>query len=452
MHTLAHRLAEYAVGLEFSQLPAAVVHEVKRRVIDSIGCALGAWDAEPCEIARRVASRYSAAHGATLWGTTHRAPPDWAAFANGCLVRYLDFNDTYLSKEPAHPSDNIPAALAMAEDISAPGRDLIVAIALGYEIQCRLCDTASLRSRGWDHVTYVAFSSALAAARLHRLDVEKTRQAVNIAGVSAGALRQSRAGELSHWKAATVAHAARQGVFAALLAAEGMTGPAPIFEGVMGFEKLVSQAPLGGVVFPTGDFMITKTSIKAWPAEYHSQSAITAALRLRPLIGDVANIESIVVHSHDAAVDIIGSEPEKWRPQSRETADHSLPYIVAAALADGEITGRQFSPKRFNDPALIALVQRVKIERDPELSRRYPEAVANDVIVQLRDGRVFREQIDYALGHARNPLDDRQLEAKFHALADSRLGVEKASALLERVWNLEALADVHTITQALVLL
>jgi 2-methylcitrate dehydratase len=222
MPTLAHRLAEYAVGLEFERLPEAVVHEVKRRTIDSIGCALGALDAEPCVIAQRVAESYSAQRGATLIGTAHLAPTDWATFANGCLVRYLDFNDTYLSKEPAHPSDNIAAALAVGGAEGAPGRDLIAGIALAYEIQCRLCDTTSLRARGCDHVTYIAFSSALAAARLMRLDVEKTTHAVNIADVPAGSLRQSLAGELSHWKACTVAHAARRGIFAALLAREGM--------------------------------------------------------------------------------------------------------------------------------------------------------------------------------------------------------------------------------------
>src|SRR6266550_8218025 len=154
MKTLAEQLAEYAIELKFDELPAPVVHEVKRRVIDSIGCALGAWEAEPCVIGRRVASRFSAERGATLLGTAHRAPADWAAFANGCLVRYLDYNDTYLSKEPAHPSDNISAALAVAEGGNAAAAELIVAIALAYEVQCRLCDTASLRARGWDHVTY----------------------------------------------------------------------------------------------------------------------------------------------------------------------------------------------------------------------------------------------------------------------------------------------------------
>src|SRR5687768_7303001 len=186
--TLAERLAEFAIGLKFEDLPAAVVHEVKRRIIDSLGCALGAWRAEPCEMARSVASTFSAERGATLLGTSHRVPPDWAAFANGCLVRYFDYNDTYLSKEPAHPSDNIPAALAVTEAEGASGRELILAIALAYEIQCRLCDAASLRARGWDHVTYGAFSSAIAAGRLMRLDRERMRHAIGIAGVASAAL------------------------------------------------------------------------------------------------------------------------------------------------------------------------------------------------------------------------------------------------------------------------
>ena len=449
MPTLAHRLAKYAVGLEFERLPEAVVHEVKRRMIDSIGCALGAMDAEPCMIARRVAESSSAQHGATLIGTATRAPQDWATFVNGCLIRYLDFNDTYLSKEPAHPSDNIAAALAVAEAEATPGRELIVAIALAYEIQCRLCDVASLRARGWDHVTYVAFSSALAGTRLMRLDVEKTKHAVNIAGVSAGSLRQSRAGELSHWKACTVAHAARRGIFAALLAREGMTGPAPIFEGEMGFERLLSQAPLGSVVLSPDASMILKTSIKFWPAEYHSQSAIEAALRLRQQVGNVKKIESIVIQSHDAAVEIIGSDPAKWRPQSRETADHSLPYIVAVALTDGEITERQFAPERFGDPALLDLVQRVKVERQAGLSACYPEAVGNIVTLRLPDNRELREPVYYPPGHSKNPLSDAQLEVKFHSLADPRLGRERASTVLETAWRLDAMEDAGAILRLL---
>ena len=180
--TLAHQLADYACAQRFEDLSKEVVHEVKRRVIDSLGCALGAWKEEPFVIARKVAADFSAKHGSTIFGTDHKAPPDWAAFTNGCGIRYFDFNDTYLSKEPAHPSDNISAALAVAESVGAGGRELITAIALAYEVQCRLCDAASIRARGWDHVTYGTFSTALASARLMKLNSANTRHAVNIAG------------------------------------------------------------------------------------------------------------------------------------------------------------------------------------------------------------------------------------------------------------------------------
>src|SRR5213593_3369731 len=447
MKTLAEQLAEYAAGLKFEELPAPVVHEVKRRVMDSLSCALGAWEAEPCVIARRVASRFSAERGATLLGTTHQAPPDWAAFANGCLVRYLDYNDTYLSREPAHPSDNIPAALAVAEAEGANGRELITAIVLAYEIQCRLCDASSLRARGWDHVTYGAFSTALAATRLMRLDAERTRHALGIAGVASAALRQSRVGELSHWKGCAFANAARHGVFAALLARQGMTGPAPIFEGEKGFQALVS-GPFDARIEKWGigsDFMILNTSIKFWPAEYHSQSAIEAALKLRPQVGDITQIESVLVESHDAAVDIIGSEPEKWRPTSRETADHSLPYIVAVALADGEVTARQFAPARIADPELLALVHRVKVQRNAELSVRYPQAVGNIVTVRLREGRTLSERVDFPRGHAQNTLSDAQVDAKFLALTGARLGRERADAVLRCLWRLDEARDWDTL-------
>jgi 2-methylcitrate dehydratase len=446
--TLAEQLAAYAARLAPPALPPAVVHEVKRRVIDSLGCAFGAWDAEPCAAARRVASAATAAPGATLLGTRHRAPPDWAAFANGTLVRYLDYNDTYLSKEPAHPSDNIPAALAVAQAAGAEGRDLILAIALAYEVQCRFCDAASLRARGWDHVTYGAFSSALAAGRLLRLDPSRLRHALGIAGVAGTALRQSRVGELSHWKGCAFAGAARHGVFAALLAQAGITGPAPIFEGANGFEKLVSGRLATNVSeWADGangrEFMILQTSIKFWPAEYHAQSAIEAALRLRACVGPTDNIESVRIESHDAAVDIIGSEPEKWRPASRETADHSLPYLVAVALADGEVTAAQFAQQRLSEPALLDLVRRTTVSRHPELSRLYPAAVANIVTVSLRDGRARTERVDYPRGHARNPLTDAEVAAKFHTLADPVLGRERADALLACAWNLDHSSSVE---------
>src|SRR5438270_878305 len=270
--SLAHQFAEYACALRFEDLLRETVHEVRRRVIDSIGCALGAWNEEPCRIAREVASEFSAKRGATIIGTHHQAPPDWAAFAN----------------------------------------------------------------------------------------------------------------------------AARHGVYSALLARAGMTGPAPIFEGQMGFEKElgVSLGNVGekfAVPFPQNPqgpaSMILNTSIKYWPAEYHSQSAIEAALFLREQINDISQVASVNIESHEASVDIIGSEPEKWRPETRETADHSLPYITAIALIDGQVTERQFQPKRFTDQEIWKFLQNVKVGRNGELSAMYPGAVANIVHVDLKSGQ-----------------------------------------------------------------
>jgi 2-methylcitrate dehydratase len=450
--TLAHQLADFACSLQFEDLSKEVVHEVKRRVIDSIGCALGAWNEEPCAIARKVASEFSANAGSTIIGTRHKAPPDWAAFATGCCIRYFDYNDTYLSKEPAHPSDNISAALAIAESVGANGRELITAIALAYEVQCRFCDAASIRARGWDHVTYGALSTALACARLMKLDPEKTRHAVNIAGVACAAMRQARVGELSHWKGVAFANAARHGVYSALLACAGMTGPAPIFEGQMGFEKQLGVS-LGNVgeKFKGTPSMILNTSIKYWPAEYHSQSAIEAALFLRKQIVDLANIESVVIESHDASVDIIGSEPEKWKPETRETADHSLPYITAIALIDGEVTSKQFEPERFADLKILKFLESVKVERNVELSAMYPGAVANIVHVDLADGKRLSKRVDYPLGHAKNPLKDSEVEGKFNSLVTPALGEGGTKKIVDLVWKLEEAKDLDELMQALVM-
>jgi 2-methylcitrate dehydratase len=459
--TLAHQLAEFACSLNFDDLSTDVVHEVKRRVIDSIGCALGAWKEEPCAIARKVASNFSARPGSTIIGTTHKAPPDWAAFATGCCIRYFDYNDTYLSKEPAHPSDNFSAVLAVAESVGATGKEAITAAAIAYEVQCRFCDAASIRARGWDHPTYGAFSTAIAAAKLMKLDRERTRHAINIAGVNCAAFRQARVGELSHWKGVAFANAARHGVYSALLAAAGMTGPAPIFEGQMGFEKELGVS-LGDVasVFDKKKeampgkgpaSMILKTSIKYWPAEYHSQSAIEAALFLRKEIGDSTKIQSVRIESHDASVDIIGSEAEKWKPETRETADHSLPYITAIALIDGEVTEKQFQPERFTDRKIWKFLEQVTVQRNAELTSLYATAVANIVHVTLEDGRELTKRVDYPLGNALNPVSDKQLEGKFNSLAVPAIGQKRANEIVDLAWNLDQANKVDDLLAACVM-
>jgi 2-methylcitrate dehydratase len=436
---LANRLAEYAQRLRFEDLPPPVVHETKRRFIDSFATAVGAMDADAYAIARRGAARHSGQPPATLLGGG-QSSVEWATFVNGLLIRYLDYNDTYLSLEPAHPSDNLAAVLSVGEIANAGGRDMIAAAALAYEIQCRLCDAASLRKHGWDHVFYGAISSAVAACKLLKLDAVKTTHAIGLAGVCNVALRQTRAGELSMWKGCAFANAARNSVFAALLAADGMTGPAPIFEGDVGIMKLLTGpfelAPLGGDGRP---FMITGTYIKFWPAEYHSQSAIDAALQLRPEIGDVSKITSVDIHTFDAAVDIIGKDPEKWRPKTRETADHSLPYCTAVALADGDVTLAQFAPERFSDAKLLDLVAKVKVHRDAALSARYPRGIPNRLTVTLKDGRKLVREVEFPRGHAQNPMSDAEVEHKFRTLVEPRYGKERAGRMLKACWELEKL-------------
>jgi 2-methylcitrate dehydratase len=438
---LANRLAEYGTQLRFEQLPAETVHEVKRRFIDSLATAVGAMSADAYAIARKCALRVRGQPGAGLFGGGESSV-EWAAFVNGLLIRYLDYNDTYLSLEPAHPSDNLAAVLAVGDMVKAGGPALITAAVLAYEIQCRLCDAASLRKHGFDHVTYGALSSCAAACKLLRLDAAQTTHALGLAGVCNVALRQTRAGELSMWKGCAFANAARNGIFAALLAAEGMTGPAPIFEGEVGIMKLLTGPfelhGLGGKSLP---FMINQTYIKFWPAEYHSQSAIDAALQLRTEIGDPKTIQSLDIHTFNAAVDIIGKDPEKWRPQTRETADHSLPYCTAVALMDGVVTDAQFAPARFQDPVLLELVAKIKIHRDAALNERYPHGIPNRLTVTLADGRKLVREVEFPRGHAQNPMTDAEVEHKFRTMVEPRYGKERADRILAACWGLDKLAE-----------
>ncbi len=451
--TLSERLSRYACSLTYEGIPEEAVHEVKRRTIDSLGCAIGAFHSEPGRIARTLACRVGSDPGATVLGTSHRTSPDWAAFANGTLIRYLDFNDTYLSLEPAHPSDNIAPALSVGEASGSDGKRLITSIVLGYEIQCRLCDAASLRSRGWDHVTYGPFSTSLLSSYLMGLDEDATENSLALAGVPNNALRQTRAGELSHWKGCAFANASRNGVFAALLAEAGLTGPTSVFEGVFGFYKLVSGPfELGGLGGEDGrPYMINRTSIKFFPAEYHSQSAIEAALEIRMEVGGIANIDAVDIFTFDAAADIIGGEPEKWRPKSRETADHSLPYCTAVALADGIVGMDQFSEDRIRDEALMDLVQKVVVHRSEEMNRGYPEGIPNRVDITLKSGEKVSKRVDFPRGHDQNPMTDREVEAKFESLAGPFFSEKKQREILDLIWRLDEVEDVGTILPMIVI-
>jgi len=441
--TIARKIAKWARALRYEELPQKTVHEVKRRVIDSIATTLGAYRSHPAKIVREKAMAVNdPAAKATVWGTTHRTLPELAAFANGAMTRYLDYNDTYLSLEPAHPSDNLSACVAVTQKTGKSGKDCILAAVIAYEIQCRLCDAASLRAGGWDHVTYGALSSAVAAARLWELSEAQMEHTIGLAGVCNITTRQTRTGQISDWKACAFSNAARNGVFAADLARRGLTGPHEIFEGPKGLMKQLNIPGVKGLVLgKEGDFMIDKTYIKFWPAEYHSQSAIDACLQMRPkVLGK--KIESIHMKSFEAAVSIIGSEPEKLRPTSRETADHSMFYCCAAALVDGDVTLATFDDHRLTDPKLLDLMDRTKIVEDVELNKGYPFGIPNDITITCSDGTKASKRVDFPRGHAQNPMTDDEVIAKFKRMARGVVSDKTASEILERAWNMDKATDL----------
>ena len=451
---LAEQLADYVHSINYQDVPEKVVHETKKRIVDSLGCAIGAFNANPVKISRRVAEAARDIQGSTLFGTRKKTVPDLAAFVNAIMVRYFDYNDTYLSKEPAHPSDNIGPCFSMAESERVTGRDLLLSIILAYEIQCRLCDAADIRHRGWDHVCYGLPSTALAAGKLMHLDSEKMTQAVNLALNSHITMRQVRAGELSMWKGCSFANAARNGVFSALLAREGMTGPSPIFEGEMGFFKQVSglfEMNIDDFGGRNGSFKIAETYLKFFPAEIHSQTSVWAALEARKEIEKAEDIVSVEIASHEAGYTILGKDPEKWNPLTKETADHSLPYIVGMALLEGKIDNSTYSEKKFRDPKILDFLKKITVVEDKALSSMYPEAVANRVTVKLSSGKVVSKQVDYHKGHPKNPMSDRDVEDKFQRLTRKILDKNHARRILDAVWNLEKAKDVSKLVSIMTL-
>src|ERR1043166_2948905 len=369
MQTIAQHLGAYAASLRFEMLPAEVVHQTKRMIVDTLGCALGGYAGEPCRIARELAATLTSATPATLLCTGRQTSPDLAAFANGAMIRYLDFNDGYTSLEAGHPSDSIAALLTAGELAGANGRELITATVIAYEVFCRMCDTINIKPMGFDHVTLGAMASTAGAARLLGLTQEQITEAINLTVAANVALYQTRIGNVSMWKGGAYANASRNALFAVQLAARGMTGPSPIFEGRGGYFKAVSRqpfelAPFGGAGVP---FKIMQCLIKRYPLGQYSQSVVQAALEARALIaqtGDarasVRDIANVHIRTLETAVSMMAGDSDKWRPHNRETADHSMPYTAAVALMYGEIKSEHFDDPYLHDAELIDLASRIE--------------------------------------------------------------------------------------------
>jgi 2-methylcitrate dehydratase len=436
---LAARLARYAIGLPAGDLPDEVVARVRQRIVDSLACALGAYGAAPVAAAVALAGSVPVP-ASTVLGTSLRTSPDLAAFANGVMVRFLDYNDGYMAREPGHPSDSIPACLALAEAHSRPGRELIAAVVVAYEVQMRLQEAAALHTRGWDHVNYVNVAVAVAAARLLRLDQTRAEHAVNLALSGHVAMRQVRTGALSDWKGCSAANAARNAVFAAQLAAYGMTGPAPVFEGDAGFfAQLTGPFDLDVDNFGSsadGEFAIMRSLTKTFPTNGELHTAVWAALGLRPHIARTDDIARILIETSAFNRRVL-ADPEKWRPVTRETADHSLPYNVARALIDGDINLGTYSPEKIGDPRARALMDKTTVEEDAGLTALFPRYLANRVTVTLRSGQRLSNQVDTGPGSVEHPMTDADFERKFRRMAHPHIPVRAQDAALEFVATLD---------------
>lgn len=437
---LSEQLASYAHNLADDDLDADTVQTAKERVIDSLACAYAGMDHDPVQNIRRYASTKTGDPTASLLCDSRTASVEHAALANGTLIRYLDWNDTYLSAEPAHPSDNLGAVLSVADAYDSTGMETIRAIALGYEIQCRLCDAASLRSNGFDHVNYGLVSVPLAVGTLMELSVEEMTHAVNIALNSHIALRQARSGELSAWKGIAFANVARNGVVAAELASNGIEGPAPIFEGTFGFFNQVSgEFSLNTTSFGgnEGEFKINQTHVKFYPVEYHAQAAVNCALALKTE-HDInwKDIERIENETYEAAVSIIASEDEKWQPETRETADHSMPYCIARAFIDGELTISQFADEKIHDSAVRQLMETIEVSERDEFTEDYGDSFPHRMVVHTKNN-TYEYSIEYPKGHAENPLADEEREAKFTTAAEDHLSQSRIDDLLAWIQDLD---------------
>ncbi len=438
---VAETLARYAASLRYEDIPPDVVREAKRSLIDTIGCGLGGFGAEPSQIANKLAAGVSAVHGATVMCSGVKTSPDLAAFANGVMIRYLDFNDGYLSLGGGHPSDTIASVLSTAELTGRSGRDLVTGIVMAYEVFCRVSDVFDNRATGIDYATVIGLAATAGAGRMMALTPAQLVHAIDLYVVGNVALNQTRAGALSNWKGCAAGEASRKAIFAAQLAQNGMTGPNQVFEGRDGFFNRINRKPFrlpkfGGNGEPFG---IMHSFTKRFALGQYSQTVAQAAVEARALFTDVSEIEQVNIAVARVAIGVMADSPDKWRPQNHETADHSMPYAAAVALMYGTVEEQHYEDPYLHDPRLLDLVSRVRCLPSDEADRRSKEINLCDFEVVLKSGRRESIRVEYHRGHWKNPMTDAELEEKFRSLARRQLPAAKTDDLLRQLWAVETL-------------
>jgi 2-methylcitrate dehydratase len=437
--TCAEQLAEFVTEKSFDDLAEEDRIQLKIRILDSLGCAIGAMDGEPI---RKIRDQVTESGGACSLIGGGRVAPDRAAFYNGALVRYLDFNDSYLAKgETCHPSDNLAPVLAAIEYSDGTGRDLLTALAVAYQVQCRLSDVAPVRAAGFDHTTQGSYAVAAGVAKALGLSSGQTANAIGICGTAFNALRVTRTGSLSHWKGLAYPNTAAGCTFATLLAMRGITGPLEVFEGEKGFMDAIagcfqidwSREDLG---------QVRATILKSYNAEIHSQTAIECALQLKAQDEfDPSEIEHIDVETFDVAYNIIGGgeEGDKTIVSTKEGADHSLPYVVSVALLDGQVMPEQYELERINRPDIQELLHKVSVHPIESFSDRFPNEMPCRIIVALRGGRVLTKELHDYPGFVTHPMTWETVFDKFQRLAEPFTTASLRCSIADAVKILESI-------------
>ena len=441
---LAERLAAYAFKLSYADLSAETIEAVKAHLIDTIGCGIAAFEERPVQICRDVVLAASGGVS-TVIGTKRNAPTDLAAFANGAAFRYYDMNDAYVGHVAGHPSDHIAPCLAVAEAERSSAEELITSIVIAYEINCRLIDAFDISTRGWDPPVFSPPAIALAVGKLMKLDLEKLTQAVNLAINDHIPMGQTRVQTISDWKGLADAEAGRNAIFAAQLARAGLTGPAPIFEGRSGFLRLITGPgeidvdAFGQRGLP---FKISDCGMKAYPAQVHTQTAIVAAIALAKEISDLTRVTAIDIATTHRGFQVDASEPEKWAPTTKETADHSLPYITARAMFEGDINNDSYTSEKLRDPRILAFMQKIKVTEDPTFATPAGNAPSNRIVATLDDGRRIVRQVDNMPGFPGQPMSRADVERKFRSNIGKRWSQEQTDAVLRAMWDLDHTHDI----------
>jgi len=417
--TRVEQLASFVTNSNYADISSLASEALKIRILDALGCAIGALHAEPVRLIRAQIEDFGGkGHCAMIGGGL--TAPDRAALYNSALVRYLDFNDSYLAKgETCHPSDNLGSVLAAAEYADAYGRDLLTALAVAYQVQCRLSDVAPVRAKGFDHTTQGSYAVASGVSRALGLDQAKTANAIAISGTAFNALRVTRTGALSHWKGLACPNTAFAATHAAFLAMRGVTGPLEVFEGNKGFMEAIA-GPFD-IDWPKEDLeRVRRTIVKKYNAEIHSQSAIEGVLELKRQHGfSPSDVDRVRIEIFDVAYHLIGGgeEGDKTAVFTKEQADHSLQYMIAAAILDGRVMPEQYLPERIRSEDIQQLLQKVVVQPSEDYSDRFPDEMRCRIQLTLNSGAaIVKEMRDYEGFHT-HPMSWESVREKFERLS-----------------------------------